>query len=89
MALKGALDLELFTHIADGATSAAEMRQRSKASERGVRILCDYMVVHGFLTKHEGAYGLTPNRPRFSTGVRGVYGRDGEFPFVRYATPQF
>ena len=32
---------------------------RSRCSERGIRILCDYLTVIGFLTKNAGAYGLT------------------------------
>ncbi len=65
MAIKGALDLALFTHIADGAASAAEIAKRCQASERGVRSLCDFLVVHGFLTKDGGAYGLTPEAAVF------------------------
>lgn len=64
-ALKGAVDLELFTHIADGATSAAGIAKRANASERGVRILCDYLTINGFLTKQGGAYGLTPESALF------------------------
>jgi 2-polyprenyl-3-methyl-5-hydroxy-6-metoxy-1,4-benzoquinol methylase len=59
MAIKGAIELALFTHIADGATSAAEIAKRCLASERGVRILCDFLVVHRFLTKNGGNYGLS------------------------------
>lgn len=65
MALKGAIELELFTHIADGATSFAEIAKRAKTSERGMRILCDYMTIIGFLTKQDGAYGLTPESATF------------------------
>src|SRR5436309_367522 len=64
-ALKGAIDLGIFTHIAEGATSAAEIAGRAKASERGTRILCDYLTVIGFLTKTGGAYGLTPTAAAF------------------------
>jgi hypothetical protein len=65
MALKGAIELEIFTHIADGATSAAEIAKRAKASERGVRILCDFLTIIGFLTKSDGAYGLTQDSAMF------------------------
>ena len=65
MALKGAIELAIFTHIADGATSAAEIAKRCQASERGVRILCDFLVVHGFLTKNDGAYGLEAEAAAF------------------------
>jgi ubiquinone/menaquinone biosynthesis C-methylase UbiE len=65
MTLKGAIDLELFTHIADGATTAAELAKRSSASERGIRILCDYLTIQGFLTKTGQAYGLSPDSAVF------------------------
>ena len=65
MALKSAIELEIFTHIAAGATAAAEIARRAQASEKGTRILCDYLVIQGFLTKHDGAYGLTPDTALF------------------------
>jgi 2-polyprenyl-3-methyl-5-hydroxy-6-metoxy-1,4-benzoquinol methylase len=64
-ALRGAIDLELFTHIADGATSAAEIAKRANASERGTRILCDFLTIMGFLTKSAGSYALTPDSALF------------------------
>lgn len=64
MALKGAIDLDLFTKIAGGATTPAALAQQCQASERGVRILCDYLTV-GFLTKNNGVYGLSPEAAAF------------------------
>jgi len=64
-ALKGAIDLELFTHIDDGATTPAQIAAKAKASERGVRILCDFLTVGGHLTKSGGAYSLSPNSKLF------------------------
>lgn len=63
--LKGAIELEVFTHIADGATSALEIARRANASERGIRILCDFLTIRGFLTKVDGAYGLTAESAAF------------------------
>ncbi len=57
-AMNAALDLGVFTAIAEGATDAASIAQHVNASERGVRILCDYLTVKGFLTKSGGSYGL-------------------------------
>ena len=65
MALKGAVELELFTQIADGATTAPELAARVKASEKGVRVLCDFLTVTGFLSKQDGAYSLLPNTAFF------------------------
>lgn len=65
MALKGAIDLDLFTHIAEGATTSSELARRVAANEKGVRVLCDFLTVIGFLTKHDGVYGLTPDSAVF------------------------
>ncbi len=58
-ALKAAVELEIFTAVAEGERDAQSIAERCGASERGVRILCDYLVVAGLLTKEGGAYGLT------------------------------
>src|SRR2546421_4247826 len=41
-AIKAAVELDLFTAIAEGAQTARDIAARCEASERGVRILCDY-----------------------------------------------
>jgi 2-polyprenyl-3-methyl-5-hydroxy-6-metoxy-1,4-benzoquinol methylase len=64
-ALKGALDLDIFTHIAEGASSVAEIARRAQASERGTRILCDYLTIQGFLAKTEGHYSNSPTAEVF------------------------
>lgn len=60
MALKGALELEIFTHIAAGAATPAQIAPLCKGTEKGVRVLCDYLTVRGFLTKNDGSYALDP-----------------------------
>jgi 2-polyprenyl-3-methyl-5-hydroxy-6-metoxy-1,4-benzoquinol methylase len=64
-ALKGAIELDLFTHIADGAKTPAEIAARCHANERGVRVLCDYLTIIGFLTKSSDGYALTPESATF------------------------
>lgn len=64
-ALKAAIELDLFTAIGEGATTAQALAPRCEASERGLRILCDYLVVIGFLTKDGNRYGLTPDSATF------------------------
>ncbi len=59
-ALKGALEFDLFTLIGEGARTAEALARKCAASERGMRILCDYLVIHGFLTKEENRYALDP-----------------------------
>jgi SAM-dependent methyltransferase len=64
-AIKAAVELEVFTAIAEGSATAAAIAQRCKASERGVRILCDFLTIHGFLTKDGTQYGLTQDSAVF------------------------
>ncbi len=64
-ALKAALELDVFTAIAEGALTASELAARCQASERGMRILCDFLTIHGFLTKAESHYGLTQDSAIF------------------------
>src|SRR5438876_6195664 len=59
-ALKTALDLDLFTAIDEGAQTAAALSKRCGASERGARILCDYLTTLGCLSKSGETYRLTP-----------------------------
>ncbi|MGC2697297.1 MAG: class I SAM-dependent methyltransferase [Candidatus Angelobacter sp.] len=64
-ALKAAVDLDLFTAIARGSHTAAEIARACKAAERGIRILSDTMVVMGLLTKAGDRYALTPDTAFF------------------------
>jgi ubiquinone/menaquinone biosynthesis C-methylase UbiE len=58
-ALKAAIGLDLFTAIAEGKDTAQALAQRCGAAERGVRILADYLTIHGFLIKEANRYTLT------------------------------
>ena len=64
-ALKAAVELELFTAVAEGNRDAQSIAARCRASERGVRILSDFLVITGFMTKDEGGYGLTQDSAIF------------------------
>jgi len=64
-ALRAAIDLAVFTAIGEGRTTPAAIASRVKASERGIRILCDFLVILGFLTKTGMNYGLTPDAAVF------------------------
>jgi predicted nicotinamide N-methyase len=63
--LKAGIELDLFTAIGEGKATARELAQRCNASERGTRILCDYLVVIGFLSKEDGHYCLTTDSATF------------------------
>ena len=62
-ALKAALELQLFTEIAKGSNTPDAIAKAVGAStaynSRGVRILCDFLVIMGFLTKEDDRYSLT------------------------------
>jgi 2-polyprenyl-3-methyl-5-hydroxy-6-metoxy-1,4-benzoquinol methylase len=64
-AIKTAIELSVFTVIAQGNTTVKTIAQACGASERGTRILCDYLVIMGFLTKQDNSYGLTPDSAMF------------------------
>ncbi|HVS81893.1 MAG TPA: class I SAM-dependent methyltransferase [Pyrinomonadaceae bacterium] len=64
-AIKSAIELSLFTAIAEGKTTAKEIAEGCGASLRGTRILCDYLVIIGFLTKQNEHYALTPDSRMF------------------------
>ena len=58
-ALKSAIDLDVFTAIDGGATTFSALARECGTSDRGMRILCDYLSSIGLLTKSEVTYRLT------------------------------
>jgi ubiquinone/menaquinone biosynthesis C-methylase UbiE len=64
-AINAAIQLDLFGAIGDGGKDSQALAKICGASERGVRILCDYLVVTGFLTKDAGRYNLTTDSAIF------------------------
>jgi predicted nicotinamide N-methyase len=64
-ALKSAIDLDVFTGIDEGAATPAALAKRTGASERGIRILCDYLSTLGLLEKTGGSYQLTADSAVF------------------------
>jgi ubiquinone/menaquinone biosynthesis C-methylase UbiE len=64
-ALKTAIELELFTAIGEGNSTAKAIAERCGASERGTRILCDFLTIGGFLTKQNDSYSLTLDAATF------------------------
>ncbi len=57
-ALRTGIELDLFTAIGEGANTPPSIAAKTGASERGVRILCDYLSILGLLTKEQGHYAL-------------------------------
>jgi 2-polyprenyl-3-methyl-5-hydroxy-6-metoxy-1,4-benzoquinol methylase len=69
-ALRTAIELDLFTAISEGAHTAPEIARRCQATERGTRILCDFLAITGFLVKEGKRYTLTADSATFL--VRGA-----------------
>src|ERR1700735_4443625 len=65
VALRAAIDLDLFTASAEGNRSLSAIAARIKASEKGTRVLSDYLSMIGFLGKQGGEYSLTPDSAAF------------------------
>ena len=63
--LKAAIELEVFTAIGEGNTTAPEIARRCGTSERGMRILCDFLCIIGFLSKEGNKYSLTADSAMF------------------------
>ena len=66
-ALKTAIELDVFSAIAEGATTQQSIAKRCQSSERGIRILCDYLVINGFLLKNGQEYALADDSTVFLT----------------------
>src|SRR5258706_2973709 len=66
-AILAALSLGLFSAIAETDGTPETVGPRVGAALRGVRILCDYLTVQGFLAKEGARYRLTPSTALFLT----------------------
>lgn len=64
-ALKAGIELEVFTAIGEGNTTVADIAKRCQASEKGTRVLCDFLTIMGLLTKDGDRYGLTIDSAAF------------------------
>ena len=59
-ALKAAIDLDVFRAVGDGPGDVSSIARHCNASERGIRILCDFLTINGVLSKKDGHYEHTP-----------------------------
>jgi ubiquinone/menaquinone biosynthesis C-methylase UbiE len=64
-ALKSGIELDVFTAIGAGANTPELLATKISASERGLRILCDYLTIMGLITKESGHYALTEESALF------------------------
>ncbi|HEX8162430.1 MAG TPA: class I SAM-dependent methyltransferase [Pyrinomonadaceae bacterium] len=72
-AMRAAIELDVFTAVAEGDDEPASIAARCGCAERGARILCDYLTVANFLTKQDGRYGLAPESQTFLVRTSPAY----------------
>ena len=71
--IRAAVDLEVFTAIKEGHNTTSALADRCNASERGLRMLVDYLVMLGFLTKSDNTYALTQDSEVFLVKTSPAY----------------
>lgn len=79
--LKAAIEIDVFSAIAQGSHTAAEIARATNSAERGMRILCDALTVMGFLEKIGNRYSLIPDSAVFLVKTSPAY-MGGAFNFL-------
>ncbi len=64
-ALKAAIELDVFRAVGQGPGDVASIARHCEASERGIRILCDFLTINGVLNKEAGHYKHTASSALF------------------------
>jgi 2-polyprenyl-3-methyl-5-hydroxy-6-metoxy-1,4-benzoquinol methylase len=64
-ALRAAIEINLFGALGAGSAGAAELARRCSVSERGARILCDYLTTIGVIEKEGSTYRHSPTSATF------------------------
>lgn len=64
-ALKAAIELDVFSAVGQGPGDVASIARHCAASERGIRILCDFLTINGILIKENGRYRHSPTSAIF------------------------
>ena len=64
-ALKTAIELDVFTAIGEGKKTPESLAKHCGVSQRGIRMLLDYLTINGFLDKQLQAYSLTSDSELF------------------------
>jgi len=73
LALAAAVDLDVFTAIAQGKKTAADVAKSLNVSQRGIERLLDSLTGIGYLTKRNSRYGLTPTADTFLVRTKHTY----------------
>lgn len=64
-ALHAAIELDLFRAVGEGPGDVPSLARQCSSSERGIRILCDFLTIQGLLVKEDGRYRHTPASATF------------------------
>jgi 2-polyprenyl-3-methyl-5-hydroxy-6-metoxy-1,4-benzoquinol methylase len=64
-ALRTAIEMGLFTAIGAGHATVPALAAHCHVPEKGMRVLCDFLSIGGFLTKSGGQYGLSEDSSVF------------------------
>src|SRR2546423_12011230 len=64
-AIRTGIELDVFTAIGAGQSTPVSVARQCGTAERGARMLCDFLVVHGFLTKSGQEYALAEDSAMF------------------------
>ncbi len=64
-ALRAAVELDIFRVLGEGPADAAALAGKCSASVRGMRILCDFLVIMGIIQKQDGVYSHSPTSAAF------------------------
>ena len=71
--IKAAIELDVFTAMAAASATVETIAGHCHASPRGIRIVCDYLTMLGFLTKSGDQYALTPDSAAFLNSKSPAY----------------
>jgi SAM-dependent methyltransferase len=71
--LRAALELEIFTRIAEGHRTVPALARLGGMTERGTRLLLDALVFIGMLIKQRNEYGLAPTAEAFLVKGKPAY----------------
>jgi 2-polyprenyl-3-methyl-5-hydroxy-6-metoxy-1,4-benzoquinol methylase len=64
-ALRTAVELDIFRALGEGPADVATLAAKCSASERGMRILCDFLTIMGVIAKEQDRYRHTPTSAAF------------------------
>ncbi len=68
-----ALELDLFTHVHQGAHDVVTLAQRCQGAERGIKMLVEALAAMGLLTLEQGKVALTPDSEMFLVRTSPAY----------------